>query len=389
MGRTLDTLKVSGSRYVPPVTRSSSSCSRILTGYDWSSTSFSPETLHPAHELPFGARMAPERAFGALVRRRMGCARASVMFRFAGVAEVGETKFAKTASGGHVAYQVVGDGPVDVLVTKTSFPVDLMWDEPRLAHFLNRLSSFCRHIWFDMRGTGASDSIPHAEGRFVETVVDDMVAVIDDIGSERVALLAFGVPVGLLFAATHPERTTALVLVNASARLRRDDDYPQGYLESEAARRVELASHTNTYNQLGTLAPSLVDDTRFQRWFQRAERLTSPPDDRLWRYQNAFDADLRDVLGSVRVPTLVVNRKDRAGAAAEQTRYLAEHIDAAKYVEVAGADALPFVGDAGADPRRDRGVPHRPSRATARRPGARDRAVHRPGRLDAPSCAAG
>jgi len=134
------------------------------------------------------------------------------------VAEVVETKFAKTASGGQVAYQVVGDGPIDVLVTRFSvFPIDLMWEEPRLAHFLNRLSSFCRHIWFDTRGTGASDSIPHAEGRLSETVLDDMVAVVDEVGCERVALLALGVPVALLFAAMHPERTTALVLVDASA----------------------------------------------------------------------------------------------------------------------------------------------------------------------------
>ena len=93
-----------------------------------------------------------------------------------------------------------------------------------------------------------------ASSRLTETVLDDMVAVIDEIGCERVALMALGVPVGLLFAAVHPERTTALVLVNASARLRRDDDYPQGLLESEVERRIELASQADTYNQIGTLA---------------------------------------------------------------------------------------------------------------------------------------
>src|SRR5207344_3035279 len=121
---------------------------------------------------------------------------------------------------------------------------------------------------------------------------------------------------------------------------REDEGYPQGFAESEIAHRIELASQADTFNKMG-MAPGLIDDTRFQRWFQRAQRLTAPPDDRLWRFQSAFDADFRDVLGSVRVPTLVVNRGDRIGAG--QTRYLADHIEAAKYVEVAGADALPFV----------------------------------------------
>jgi pimeloyl-ACP methyl ester carboxylesterase len=115
-----------------------------------------------------------------------------------------------------------GDGAIDVLVNRQLFfPVDLMWDEPRLVYFLNRLSSFCRHIWFDPRGTGASDWIPHAEGRLVESIVDDMVSVLDDVGCERVALLGLGPPVGLMFVAAHPERTTALVLINAAARYRR------------------------------------------------------------------------------------------------------------------------------------------------------------------------
>ena len=111
-----------------------------------------------------------------------------------------ETRYAETAGGGRVAYQVVGDGSIDVLVTRpTQFPVDLMWEEPRLAQFLNRLSSFSRHIWFDPRGTGASDWIPHSEGRLHETVVDDMVAVLNDVGCERVALGELGRPDRVVF----------------------------------------------------------------------------------------------------------------------------------------------------------------------------------------------
>jgi class 3 adenylate cyclase len=265
------------------------------------------------------------------------------------VAEVPETRFAKSSGGGHVAYQVVGEGPIDVLVGRhVIFPVDLMWDEPRLVHFLNRLSSFSRHIWFDPRGTGASDWIPHADGRLVESMVDDMVAVLDEVGCERVALLGLGPALSLLFAATHPERTTALVLVNSSARFRRAEDYPEGTPDEEIDEAVEQATHAGQFldRRLLRFAPSLIDDTRFRRWLDRAWRLSCPPDDWAWRVRSTYDVDLRALLSSIRAPTLVVNRRDRQNA--QQTRYLADHIAGAKYVEVAGTDTLPFVGDAGA-----------------------------------------
>jgi class 3 adenylate cyclase len=256
-----------------------------------------------------------------------------------------ETRFAQSTRGEYVAYQVVGDGPIDVLVVRPAmFPVDLMWDEPRLVHFLNRLSSFCRHIWFDARGTGASDPIPLSEGRLVENTTEDMLTVIDAVGCERVALLGLNVPTGLLFSASHPERTTANVLVNTTARVRRDDDYPEGLSEEELALSLERASHAETFSGMGGFASSLDDDARFQRWLQRAERLSSTPTSRLWTFRAAFDTDLRGVLGSIRVPTLVISRED--GRLVNQGRYMAEHIDGARYVKVPGADSLAFVGDA-------------------------------------------
>jgi class 3 adenylate cyclase len=269
------------------------------------------------------------------------------------VSEV-ETLYASTAGGGHVAYQAVGDGPIDVLVSRpTLFPVDLMWDEPRLVHLLGRLSSFSRHLWFDPRGTGASDWIPHREGLLLESVMDDMVAVLDAVGCERVTLLGLGIPVGALFAATHPERTTALVLADTTSRIRRADDYPQG-LSVERVDRI-LNESMNAVRPEGSkraevmgveqYAPTRAEDVRFRRWFQRAMRLTCPPDDRFWRMLSSFDMDLRDVLPSIRVPTLVVNHIGRPNAA--QTRYLAEHIDGAQYVELSGADFVPFAADTG------------------------------------------
>ena len=123
-----------------------------------------------------------------------------------------EYGYAPVEGGGRIAYQVVGDGPLDVLVVPPPvFPVDMMWDEPHVVRFLDRLSSFCRHVWFDARGTGSSDWISHAEGRLIESHVDDMVAVLDALGWERVAIIGLGTPAGVVFAATHPDRTSALV----------------------------------------------------------------------------------------------------------------------------------------------------------------------------------
>ena len=122
------------------------------------------------------------------------------------MADVPETRFAKTDNGDHIAYQVVGQGPLDVLVVRSSnFPIDMMWEEPHLDRFLDRLSTFCRHIWFDPRGCGSSDRIAPDEGRLAESWMDDMVAVLDACGVERAAVIGLGAPWTLLFAATYPQ----------------------------------------------------------------------------------------------------------------------------------------------------------------------------------------
>jgi class 3 adenylate cyclase len=256
---------------------------------------------------------------------------------------VPETRYASVESGGQVAYQAVGDGPVDTLVLSSLFPVDMMWEEPRLVRFLDRLSSFCRHVWFDPRGTGASDSIPHEEGRMVESLIDDMLAVVDDLGCERVAVLGLTVPVGVLFAASHPQRATALVLADSSARLRVADDYPLGLPNSEMDERIEAVRERGWVFGPETNAPSLAEDAAFRQWCDRATRLNIRPGDRVWRIESAMNADLRNVLGALRVPTLVITHRDRPGA--RRSQYLAEHIDGAKTVEAPGADSLPFAPD--------------------------------------------
>jgi class 3 adenylate cyclase len=259
---------------------------------------------------------------------------------------VPETVYAKT-SGGSVRYQVVGVGPPDVLVTKPAFlPVDLMWEDPRFVRFLNGLSSFSRHIWFDSRGMGSSDPIAPVEGRVIESVVDDMIAVLDELGCERVVVFGAASHSALQFAATHPERTSALVLINPTAGFRRADDYPDGLTDEEVEAALAMVrDRWGTGEMLGFFAPSVAGDARFARWLARCERLSMPPQVASWVFRAAFEVDVRHLLAAIRVPTLVV--VNAGGFGYEQSRYVVEHIDGAHYVELPAEDNLFFVGDTG------------------------------------------
>jgi class 3 adenylate cyclase len=257
------------------------------------------------------------------------------------VAEVPETHFADTP-GGRIAYQVVGDGPIDVLVDHSPFfPIDLMWDEPSLVRFLDRLSSFSRHVWFDPRGRGASDRLPRVEERyrFAETIADDMLALIDHLGLEQVSVVGAS-PWVILFAAAHPERTKALVLINAGARTLG----PRGALPTDEAEFLErFRREWGTGAWLDRLAPGVAGDARLRRWLGRSQRLLYTPDEALRRLQAASAVDLRPALASVQVPTLFVCRRGIASAA--QVRDDAQHLRESKLVELPGEDFMFFVGD--------------------------------------------
>jgi class 3 adenylate cyclase len=260
------------------------------------------------------------------------------------VAEIPETRLADTDVG-RIAYQIVGDRGVDLLVAHPwAFPIDLMWDEPTLAQFLGRLSTFSRAIWFDPRGRGASDPVPHVEDRLFESGADDMLALVDHLGCEQVAVLSLGNPAGILFAAAHPERTKALVLFNASARFRRADDYPEG-TPPDPERMAQFRRDWGTGVVLDLFAPSVAGDARLRRWVARCERLMCTADEMSWRAAANAAVDLRPVLPSVKVPTLVLYRTDAGNAG--QARYVAERIGGAKVVELPGEDRLFFVGDTG------------------------------------------
>jgi len=263
------------------------------------------------------------------------------------MAELSETRYARTIDGDYVAYKAIGEGPRDLLVLDGGWlPIDVMWEDPRVLQVLNRLSLVGRHIWFDPRGTGASSPIAQTEGQLAEGMVEDIAAVIDDMGCERVVLVQLGsvAPTSLLFAATRPERTAAIVLVNTSGRFRRADDYPQGYSNEVIEERFTTMARLG-HLSLEVVAPSLAGDESFRRWFARASRLAASPDVFRWRLASVYDADARSVLESIQVPTLVVYRRDIRQAA--QCRYLADHIAGAKLVELEGRDMFPFAGDTG------------------------------------------
>ena len=258
-----------------------------------------------------------------------------------------ETRFAKLGSGARVAYQVVGEGSVDILVARSPvFPVDMMWDEPHLVRFLERLSSFSRHIWFDPRGIGSSDALPQSEGRLVESIVEDMVAVLDDVGCDTAAVLGLGVPAGILFAATHPERTRALVICDVTVRAPRADDYPQGQPDHELRRHEREGVDARL--EAIDVAPSLAQDEQFLRWFTRGFRLAASPADRAWRMRSTLEADLRPILSAVSAPTMAVIRTGSRAIAVgrhARCRYTAEHISGAKITEIPGDDLLFFADD--------------------------------------------
>jgi len=260
-----------------------------------------------------------------------------------------ETRYAKTADGVHIAYQVLGDGPFDlVLVTGYVSHAELAWDNPEMADFLRALASFSRLILFDRRGLGLSDPVQGAPT--IEDRMQDVRAVMDAAGSERAALLGIseGGPMSMVFAATYPERVSALVLYGTFARLTEADDYPWGYpsdvFEQFVDSKVMAWGGDDTVD---VFAPSRAQDAEFRRrWATFERRATSPGAYRSLMDMNG-ETDVRDVLTSIRVPTLVLHRSDDIPVRIGNGLYLSEHIAGARFVELPGGDHFFFVGDTG------------------------------------------
>ncbi len=247
-----------------------------------------------------------------------------------------------------IAYQVIGEGPVDLLwVPGYMSHLEQNWTWPPYAELLERLASFSRLILFDRRGTGLSDR--NVELGSFEELLDDIRAVLDAAGSERAFLFggAEGGPMCALFAATFPGRVSGLILGASYARRRWAADYPWG-ISDESWQHILDAYDTRwgvdeTFG-VGRVAPSLAADPPFRRWHAEAARFGgTPASARAW-FDLTMQIDIRDVLPTIRVPTLVVHRTDDTAVPVEAGRYLAEHIPNAKFAEVPGSDHYPFSG---------------------------------------------
>ena len=264
--------------------------------------------------------------------------------------EVGEVAYARNGDR-HVAFQVFGDGQIDLLAfgngTLVSIDRD---DEPHLRRFDRRLASFARLIRFDPGGFGLSDPLSDGSVVTLESWSDDAVAVLDAIGSERAALLATatgGLP-ALLLAATRPERVAALVLVHCWPRLLRDADYPWGVpqhvFERFVTSVIDPDHHGDPIDDVELLSPTLAHDTEFRSWWKVAGQHSASPARARAMDTLAASADLRSLLPAIQAPTLVVHRRDNPFVRIGHARFLAEHIPGARMVELEGRDHLPFVG---------------------------------------------
>jgi class 3 adenylate cyclase len=261
---------------------------------------------------------------------------------------VPETRYARLGDL-HLAYQVVGDGPPDILLLDQWFGhVDAQWDVPPLADFRERLAAFGRLIMFDKRGTGLSDPIPTASLPTLEEFMTDIPAVLDTVGSERPALIT-NIGGGILampFAAAHPERISSLILVDCFARFLEAPDYPFGTPIAELESDIDIAEGDIGRGVMVDLfAPSIATDERLRRAWARFERSAATPGSTKAIVRLIYESDVRDVLPAIRVPTLVIHRRDAGGFRVEHGRYLAEHIPDAKYVELPGTDNLIWAGD--------------------------------------------
>ncbi len=261
---------------------------------------------------------------------------------------VPETNYARL-SGLHLAYQVLGEGPPDILLLDQWFGhVEAQWNVGPLALFRERLASFGRLIMFDKRGTGLSDPIPTSTLPTLEEFMADIPAVLDAVGSERAALIANigGGILAMTFAAAHPERVSSLVLVDAFARFQVADDFPIGAPPEAVEEQLAQAdADMGRGLMIDLFAPSVAGDERLQKAWSRYERNATTPGSTVAIVRLIYQSDVRDVLPAIRVPTLVIHRSDATGFSVEHGRYLAKHIPGAKYVELPGVDNLIWAGD--------------------------------------------
>jgi class 3 adenylate cyclase len=251
-----------------------------------------------------------------------------------------------------IAYQVLGDGPVDlVLLAGPSIPIDAIDAEPSLYRFYRRLASFSRVIRFDFRGMGLSSRVPSLEMIGPKFWAEDAIAVMDAVGCGQAAVLAtsYNAMSGLVLAADYPERVRSLVVINGTARVSWAPDYPVGARPSATDPFTTVAMETDAVEQgfdvLGAVAPTVAGDDAFRAWWDHAGNRTASPSMARAVSRVVTEGDVRDTLARIVAPTLILQRDSVRFIPPGNGRFLAEHIAGSRYVQLPGEDSLYWVGD--------------------------------------------
>ena len=263
------------------------------------------------------------------------------------VTDAPETHYTRSADGTNLAYHLTGVGPFDLAFLHVAYPIDLLSEEPGFVRLRKRLGTFSRTVWSDPRGVGASEG-DFQEALRPEIFDADLIAVLDAVGFECPVLVAEGWPglKAVRFSVTHPERVSALILINSYAYGLRDNDYPWGAPPESIEEAVAAARQSwGTAEAVAVLAPSRVADERFRAWYARSARFSFGPDQVADMIRAGYKDDVRPLLLSISVPTLVLHREANRYIPLWAGRYLAEHIPNVKFVIVPGDDFLFFVGD--------------------------------------------
>ena len=251
------------------------------------------------------------------------------------------TKYAKSGDV-HIAYQLFGDGPVDLVVAPGFVShIENYWDEPHLAHWLGRLGSMARVVIFDKRGTGLSDQVSHLPG--MDERMDDVRAVMDAVGFDEAVVMGIseGGSLASLFTATHPGRSKALILYGAFAK------FTSWFPTTESLQKLfdYIEASWGSGESLPAFAPSMSNDVSYKTWWGKFERLGANPGAAIALMRMNSQIDISDILPTIRVPALVVHRADDVLIDIEGGRLLAERIPNVQYVELPGVDHLPWVGE--------------------------------------------
>ncbi len=262
-----------------------------------------------------------------------------------------ETRYADSEGVG-IAYQVFGEGPVDlVMIPGFGSHLEMAWDYPRLARFHHQLSSFARVTVLDKRGTGLSDRVSPNDLPGIEQRKDDLKAVMDAAGVEQAAMLATsdGGPLAMLFAATYPDRVQNLILINSYAKRLSSPDHPEGFSPESYDGFIQMVTD-NWGEAVGAeiLAPSSADDPEFRNWWAASLRASMSPGAAKAMVAMNSAIDVREALPAIQAPTLVIHRSGDQGSPVESGRYIARNIAGARLLELPGDDHFPWLGDSDA-----------------------------------------